>query len=191
VRKEGLTNHGVDAVAADQHVGFDVRSRLTAGAVHEIGPHTARILAEARQMVAGVHALGAETFDHRAMEHAKQLAAVNGELRPAIAGGNAARLAPDPLAVFGVVGELRGRDPNGVQLVEQAELRELACRVRKHVDPDTKLLDARRRLVHVDVTETRVIQRQGERHSADAAARDRHSDQARTPASVSVPSITG
>jgi hypothetical protein len=70
VRKEGLPNHGVDTVAADQHVCLDTRSRLTAGAVHEIDRHTVCILFEPREMVARVHALGAEAFDYGAVEHA-------------------------------------------------------------------------------------------------------------------------
>jgi hypothetical protein len=134
-------------------------------------------------MVAGVHALGAETCEHRAVDQTEQLAAVDGELRPAISGGEAAQLAPDPLAVFGVVGELRGRNPHRVQIVEQAEFRELTGRVRQHVDPDSQLLYARRRLVHVDVTESRVVQRQGERHATDAAAHNRHSHRVRRSSS--------
>src|SRR5262245_6250376 len=35
--------------------------------------------------------------------------------------GEAAWLAPDPLAVFGVVGELRGRDPHCLQRVVQCQ----------------------------------------------------------------------
>jgi hypothetical protein len=130
-------------------------------------------------MVIGVHPLGAKTFAHRAMEHPKQGAAVDRELRPAVPGADAARFAPDPLAVLGVVDEFRGRDAHRVQRVEQAELRELAGRVREQVDPDPDLLHARRRLVDVDVTKTRVVQCQGERHAADAAACDRHSRRVR------------
>jgi hypothetical protein len=191
MRKPGLPYDGVDAVAADQHVGLDVRSRHTAGAVHELGPHAVRLLAEARQMVAGVHALGAQAFAHRAVEDAQQLAAVDGELRPAVPGGEAARLAPDPLPVCGVVSELCGWDPYSVQLVEQAKLRKLAGRVREHVDADPKLFHARRRLVHVDVMEARVVQRQGERHAADAAAHDRHAHGVRRPAAFWIPFFTG
>jgi hypothetical protein len=125
------------------------------------------------------------------MEHAQQPAAVDGELRPAVPGGEAARLAPDPLAVFGIVGELRGRDPSRVQLIKQAKLRELACRVRQYVDPDPQLPHARGRLVHVDVAEPRVVQRQGKGHAADAAAHDRYAHGGRRPAVFRIPSFTG
>jgi hypothetical protein len=70
----------VDAVAADQHVGFDMRSRLAAGAVPKMGQHAARILFEAREMVPRVHALGAEAVEHRAMEQAEERASMNGNL---------------------------------------------------------------------------------------------------------------
>ena len=142
-------------------------------AVHELAPDAVGLLPEARQMVAGVDARGAEPFEHGPMEHPKQLAAVDGELRPAVAGGQAARLAPDPLAVLGVVGEFGGGDADRGQLVKQTELRQLARRVGHHVDADAQLLHARRRLVDLDVIQTGVVEGQGEGHAADAAARDR------------------
>ena len=54
--------------------------------------------------------LGPEPFaDGREQEHL-QLAAVDRVLRPAIAGGDAARLGPDSLTVLGEIRELRRRN---------------------------------------------------------------------------------
>jgi hypothetical protein len=165
----------VNAVGADQHVGLDPRARLTAHAVHEPSLHAARALVETREMVPRVHARRAESIEHRPMEYAEQRAPMHGELRPAVAGGQPARLTPDLPAVLGKVDQVGGGNRHGIQIIEQPELRELAGGVREHVDPDAQLLHARRRLVDVDVTEACRVQRQRERHSADTAAGDRDS----------------
>jgi hypothetical protein len=40
--------------------------------------------------------------------------------------------------------------------------------------PFEPMVHARRRLIDVDVTKPRIVQRQGKRHAADATTRDRH-----------------
>ena len=114
----------------------------------------------------------AEPREHGAMEDPEQLAAVDGELRPAVAGGQAARLAPDPLPVPGVEDELGGGDADRGQVVEEAELGQLAHGVGQDVDADAQLLHGRGRLVDLDVVEAGVVEREGQRHAADAAPDD-------------------
>src|SRR5262245_4364730 len=53
--------------------------------------------------------------------------------------GEAAWLAPDSLPMPGVIGELGRRNALRIELVQEAELGQLTCRVGHHVDPDAEL----------------------------------------------------
>src|SRR5262249_13887283 len=97
--------------------------------------------------MARVHRLASEPVEHRLMKHALQPAAVDRELRHLVAGVEAARLAPDLLAVTVGVDQLARADRHLVEARQQAELLELRDGMRQHVDADAKLADLARGLV--------------------------------------------
>ena len=107
----------MDAVGADQHValrGFDMR----AGAVEEMRDHAAFMLREGAEPAAGVDRLATQPFLDGAMDHALQAAAMDRELRHVVAGAEAARLAPDFLAVAVEVIQLVGADRGRIEPVQ-------------------------------------------------------------------------
>ena len=63
-----------------------------------------------------------------------------------VAGVEPARLAPDPLAVAGEVGELGGPDACALEPSSRAEVGQLAHRVRQQVDADAERLELRHAL---------------------------------------------
>ncbi len=88
----------MNAVGADQNIttrGFD----MGAGTVEKMRDHAALVLRERAETATGVDCLRPEPFLDGAMDHALQAAAMNRELRHVMAGIEAARLAPDFLAV--------------------------------------------------------------------------------------------
>src|SRR5216117_2346262 len=127
VRVERPADHGVDTVARHEQVGLDTTDGRVGGPVDELAPdRAALLLPEADEVVAGVDALGTEAVERGPVEDAEELALVNGQLGPPVAGGEAPGLAPDPLPVPGVVHELRGGDADAVQILEKTELGQLA-----------------------------------------------------------------
>ena len=78
------------------------------GLVDEFGTDAAFGLGPAGEMVAGEDVLPAQALDRGIEQDLLQRAAMDRELRPFVAGLDAARLAPDRLAVLGEVGELLG-----------------------------------------------------------------------------------
>ena len=75
------------------------------------------------------------------------------------AGGEAPGLAPDPLPVPGIVDELRGGDADGVQIIQKAELGQLAYGVGQDVDANAELIHGRRGLVDLHVLDASVAER--------------------------------
>ena len=69
-------------------------------------------------------------------------------------------------------GELASRDASSAKLVGETQLGQLPHGMRKHVDADTKLLDSGGRLEHVNISQSRRMQRQGQRHATDTTACD-------------------
>jgi len=143
--------------------------------VAELRHHAVRRLLPGVQVPAGDDALRPQAFARGLQQHHLQPAAVDGELRPAVAGGLAARLRPDELAALGVVGQLRGAHAQGVEPVEQAQLVQLAHRMGQQVDADAQRPDLRRgfedRHRHPRLVER---ERQGEAADAGAGDQDRH-----------------
>ena len=86
-----------------------------------------------------------------------------------IARGTAAELPPDALAMFGVEDQLAGGDADRGEAVQQAEFGQFADRVRQHVDADAQLADRTSGFIDIDIGEAGVMERQGQRHAADAA----------------------
>src|SRR6201995_938302 len=99
----------MNAVGADQDVaahGFGVG----AGAIEEVGGDATLVLIESAKPIAGVDHIRPEPFLDGAVNHALQPAAMNGKLRNVVTGIEAARVAPDFLAVTGEVMQHVGAD---------------------------------------------------------------------------------
>ena len=94
-------------------------------------------------------------------------------LRPPIAGGEAARLRPDPLPVFAVVAKALASNAGGFERALQAEIEQFAHRVRQHVDADSEGLQLRNGLDDPDADPV-LVQAQGRREPTDARPHDHH-----------------
>ena len=141
VRKQHLAHPRMNAVGADQDIaarGLD----MGAGAIEEMRDHAALVLRERAEPAAGVDRLRPEPLLDRAMDHALQAAAMNRELRHVVAGVEAARLAPDFLAVAVEIIQFVGADRDGVERVQQPEAGQFADRMRQRVDADAEFADA-------------------------------------------------
>ena len=121
----------MDAVGCHDEVGFD----LPVVELRE-GPLVAP--ADPDESASEVERVRAQALDHGSSEHLLQHAAMDGELGPGVAGGDPARFPPDLLPPLGAVDEGRRRDPEGAQLVEEAERVELAHRMGEQVDADAE-----------------------------------------------------
>ena len=135
--------------------------------------HARVVLLELRKAMAGANGGRAQTRLDGAREDHQQSAAMDRMLRPAVAGIQAARLAPDQSAVFRVVGELPrlngGRGERGLQ----TQRAERAHGMRQKIDADAELPHGRRGLVD-DGVDARLMQRERRSQAADAAACDEH-----------------
>ena len=109
----------------------------------------------------------AEPLQHGLVEYLQQLTAMNRELGPVIARGAAARLGPDALAVFGVEDQLAGGNADRGEAVQQTKFGQLANRMRQDVDADAQLTDGVSGFINIDLAEAGVMERQGQRHTAD------------------------
>src|SRR3546814_645325 len=163
-RSEAPAQGRVDAVGADEQGARNLAARRFALLVDKGSDDVAALLAPVRQVPAGVDSVGADALAHRLQQQHLQLAAVDRELWPAVAGGLAARFRPDELAALGVVGELGRAHAEAVELPQQAELVELAHRMRQQVDADAERLQRRRGLEDLD-RPARLVQRERDRQS--------------------------
>src|SRR5882672_6552574 len=75
------------------------------------------------------------------MDHALQAAAMNRELRHVVAGIEAARLAPDFLAMAIEIIQLIGANGGSIEPVEQTESCQFTDSMRQRVDTDAELAD--------------------------------------------------
>ena len=98
---------GVDAVGADEDCAFG------GGGVFEVGAEGGGGFGVVGEVVAWVDVGGAEAGAGGVEEEHLEFAAVDGELRPVVAGFAAAGFVPDGFAVAGVVGEFLGGDGEG------------------------------------------------------------------------------
>ena len=156
----------MDPIRADEHVRHD-RLQRRSGGVDEPRRDVLMVLVKPRQAVAGHDRLRAPPLDHRVLENALQRAAVDRELRHLIPRVEPSQLAPDLLPEAVHVDQLVGAQSDRVQPLEQAELGELADRVRQRVDPDAEFADLRRLLEHAALDPT-AIERQGGCESSDS-----------------------
>ena len=125
----------MDPVRPHQHVA------LGAAAPGDLRDDSAAALAGGHHPVPGAQPAGAQPLGERAVQHAEQPPAVDRVLGPPVAGGEATRFAPDSLPVLVEHDEFAGREPLSGQIPGQAQLAQLAHRVREHVDADPEILD--------------------------------------------------
>src|ERR1041385_7142383 len=118
-----------------------------------------------------MNGLRAEPRLDRAVDHALQPPAVNGELRHIMTGRDAARLAPDLLAMTVQIIQFVGADGDCVERIEQAESCQLSDRMRQRIDADAEFADRLGLLEQLAGNASRAQhQRRGE--PSDAAADD-------------------
>src|SRR5262249_24874156 len=117
-------------------------------------------------------AIGAESIAHRAMQDPEQLAAVDGVLRPPVAGCQAALFAEDPLAVTIEEDQRRRGDRGRRELVAEAQLDQLARGVREDVDADAEPPPLASGLGAVGAVEAGAGRARARRAAADAPADD-------------------
>ena len=122
-------------------------------------------------MAAGVDAVGADVGERRGMQDGVQLAAMDRDLRPSVAGRKPPRFIPDRLAALGEVRQRRGCQPVAGQFVGEPERIELAHGVGQQVDSDAQRLDAIDALEHPD-GEAGTVQAQRGRQAADSSTGD-------------------
>ena len=92
-----------------------------------------------------------------------------GELRPFVAGFDAARLAPDRLAVLGKVRQFACTYGGSVELFDQSEFNQLANRMRQHIDTDAERLQFSHALEDFG-RDTDLMQAESQRQSANSSA---------------------
>ena len=165
-------DRGVDPVGADEQVGLD-RAQLAGRPLADLGHDATGMLLEALEREAARDDVRAQALLHGAQQQHLQLAAMDRDLRPAVAGGAPARLAVDAAAEAVVVDELLRRDAGGLDLLAEPELGELADGVRQQVDAGAVSLDAAGRLDDLDL-EACLVQAERGGEAADPTARDEH-----------------
>ena len=146
---------------------------LSGGLVDEIGANAVRCFGPAAQMMAGENVLSPQPFGGGVEQDLLQRAAMDRELRPFVTGLDAARLAPDRLAVLGKIGEFPGAHARGVELVEQAEFDQFAHGMRQHVDADAERLQLGHAFEYFGGNAD-LVQAERQRQPADAAAGDKN-----------------
>ena len=100
----------MDTVRTDQRVAALAGNRSTGRGIDEVRRHAVIVLLDVGETMAGPNGGCTQARLHGARETHEQAAAVDRVLRPAVAGIQAARLAPDRPAIRGVVRELPGLD---------------------------------------------------------------------------------
>ena len=121
--------------------------------------------------MAGENVLVAQPLGRGIEQDLLQRAAMDRELRPFVTGLDAARLAPDRLAVLGEIREFLGAHGGRIEPVVQAELDQFAHRVRQYIDADAE----RPQLGHAFENSggnADLVQAERQRQPADAAAGD-------------------
>ena len=134
---ERSANDRVNTVAGHDNVTFNAPDRHIPHGVDELAPHPAiSVPSEADEMVAGTDTLRAKASQHSPVEDSDEITPVYRELRPLVARGESPGFAPDPLAVFGIVGELRCRNADGGESIEKTKLGQLPHGMREDVYSD-------------------------------------------------------
>ena len=153
----------MDAIGAYQQIGVD---RLCIGkASRDTGVRGFQI----GKGVAEADGIVAQALLHRAGQQQLEFAAMNRNLRPAIAGGDAARLAPDRSAPFVAIKKLVDFHARAAKLVEQSQFREFPRGMRQHIDAHAQRRQLRGGFID-DGLETAFVKAEGSRQPAHAGA---------------------
>ena len=96
------------------------------------------LLVEADQPALGMDPVRPQPVEHRAMENALQLAAVNAELRHIVSGVGATQFLPHRLAEAIAIEQLASADTDTVECRQEIELRQNADGVRQHVEANAE-----------------------------------------------------
>ena len=128
-------------------------------------------LLDAQAALAELHRILAQPSPHGLEQHLVQIGAVDGKLRPVVAGEAPARLLVDELAVTAVVAKLARLDRAGGELVGQPQLREFAHGMRQEVDADAERQHLGRRLDHA-AGDAGLVEAERQDEPADPAAHD-------------------
>src|SRR3979409_2745109 len=110
----------MNALSCDQSRAFLAPLGFAGGLVDEIGADAIAGLGPANEMMAGENVLRSQPFGRGVEQDLLQRAAMDRKLRPFVTGLDAARLAPNRLAVLGEISQLLGPHPRGVKPVVQA-----------------------------------------------------------------------
>src|SRR5688572_1018314 len=165
VRIELPAHDGMDAVATHRDLS------LHRSAIAELQPDTVLVLFKPQAMPAELQPFGAETLFDRLEQNGLKIAAMNGKLRPGIAGAPTERLAIDELTEpVEERGLLRLHRDLGKRTLE-AELAEHLHRVRQEVDAHAYRFDLGRRLEDA-ARDAAALERERKREPADAGADD-------------------
>jgi hypothetical protein len=155
----------VDAVRPDDHLTRDAdpagcRLEACDAVLHTDEP------------VTGAHRVSPEPLPDHGEQFHLEPAAMHRQLRPAVTGVQAARLAPDQLTMPVVVGQRAGRGTQPFHAFAEAQLGELTHGVRQQVDPDAERPQPGGTLADRDVPEPGLVQAERHGEAADAGAHD-------------------
>src|ERR1700760_323289 len=112
---------------------------MCAAAIEEISGDAALVLGERAEPATGVDRLHTQTVHDRLMDDALKPSAVNGELRPLMAGFEAALLVPALLAMARQIEQLMGADRDFIEPIQQADACQLADCMGQRADVDPEL----------------------------------------------------
>ena len=171
LRIELFADRGVDAISCDQQGAVVAAYRPAGRLVDEIGAYAVSGLGPAREVMAGENVRFAQPLGRGIEQDLLQRAAMDRELRPFVTGLDAARLAPDRLAVLGKIRQFLGAHGGRVEPVVQAEFDQLPHRMRQHVDTDPERPQFGHALKDAHWCAD-LVQAERQRQAADAAARD-------------------
>jgi hypothetical protein len=164
-RIEERANRRVNAVRADQRIRRDLEV-LTV--TLEGRDDAIAALLEPDQPARSVDTSRSEPLDGSLVKHAKELAAVDAELRHIVSRVGAAQLVPHGLTETIAIDQFAGPDAGLFQRGKQAKSRQHSDGMRLHVDADTELADLVRLLEYLDI-DAGVMERQGRGQTANAA----------------------
>ena len=118
-----------------------------------------------------VDAVSAQSRNRNVQQRHLQLTAMNRILGSGVAGGTAARLAPDLLSELVEKGQRGGLDAVFRQRAFQTQAAQLRTGVRQQVDADAQRPDLPHGFIHVDL-DAALVQHQRQAQAADTGAGD-------------------
>src|SRR5262249_18280633 len=135
LRMELVTHGGVDAVAGHQNIA-PLRGQHPTVRADEMRGDASLVLLDRAAAMSNDEILRADARAHGIQQHLLQIAAVEREMRPLMAGRKPPWLAVDELAVAREEGVVLGRASGGDERVLQPERAQLLYRMRSQIDAD-------------------------------------------------------